>query len=624
MRQTVNMPNNRCDCEWLGEHEACLEPIYAELNGRKYCVLHYPEPSKTEDFLEALKPRFDESNENYLNFVGIWFPGNYFFDNYKFTSAADFTRARFSDSASFRHVEFYKVDFSEAEFNGYVNFSNARFSEVNFSEAKFAYYVNFSGATFLQTGKFSRAQFDEPASFALATFEGKGIFLETKFSEEADFRGVEFKNDVSFEGARFESFANFGAARIDSDRSNARGYPIQQQRTRFRNADFTAATFTTCSFKMACFQKLAQFSQTVVRDAVDFSIADFNESSFSESRLAGSNFDGAFFLKTPNFNKTEFMHMTIFSTARFPGVDFSDSVFSGNVDFTLSRFESSVSKYEEECLQECFETADTDVTSKSETIRIAFDRAIFKDGLTVRTTDFFQDRCLLTFDDAIFEKPERVKFQSVSMPPHSFINIDPRKFHFADVRWGFIDKRTALREAKAALEKHQRLYSDPMLELAYRQLAVNAEENNRYEEAANLRYLAMEVARSMRWRKVDWLRLSWWYWLLSGYGERVRRAFTALLVIWLGFALVYWSWSDNTWWQPRQQKQTSSEKSETLVEPQLTFSEALLYSGSVMALQKPEPFPANKRAKLLVLGETILGPLQAALLALAIRRKFMR
>jgi hypothetical protein len=43
-----------------------------------------------------------------------------------------------------------------------------------------------------------------------------------------------------------------------------------------------------------------------------------------------------------------------------------------------------------------------------------------------------------------------------------------------------------------------------------------------------------------------------------------------------------------------------------------------------MTLQKPEPSAANKRAKAAVLFETILGPLQAALLALAIRRKFMR
>jgi len=56
----------------------------------------------------------------------------------------------------------------------------------------------------------------------------------------------------------------------------------------------------------------------------------------------------------------------------------------------------------------------------------------------------------------------------------------------------------------------------------------------------------------------------------------------------------------------------------------LSLSESLIYSAGVLALQKPQPFPANKRAKSFVLLETILGPVQAALLVLAIRRKFMR
>jgi len=164
------------------------------------------------------------------------------------------------------------------------------------------------------------------------------------------------------------------------------------------------------------------------------------------------------------------------------------------------------------------------------------------------------------------------------------------------------------------------------VELTYRQLAVNAEENNRYEQAADLRYLAMEVARKMRWKKVDLFRLSWWYWLLSGYGERVRRAFGVLLVVWLPFALIYWKAVDESWWQLKQPSSILSVKADaTIATPiKLTARDALLYSAGVMALQKPEPAPANKRAKLLVLMETIFGPLQAALLALAIRRKFMR
>lgn len=56
----------------------------------------------------------------------------------------------------------------------------------------------------------------------------------------------------------------------------------------------------------------------------------------------------------------------------------------------------------------------------------------------------------------------------------------------------------------------------------------------------------------------------------------------------------------------------------------LEFSRALTYSFAVMSLQKPKPKPLTGTAQTLVLLEPILGPVQAALLALAIRRKFMR
>jgi hypothetical protein len=56
----------------------------------------------------------------------------------------------------------------------------------------------------------------------------------------------------------------------------------------------------------------------------------------------------------------------------------------------------------------------------------------------------------------------------------------------------------------------------------------------------------------------------------------------------------------------------------------IEWRRAFIYSLAVMSLQKPEPKPLTGTAQTLVLLETILGPVQAALLALAIRRKFMR
>lgn len=53
-------------------------------------------------------------------------------------------------------------------------------------------------------------------------------------------------------------------------------------------------------------------------------------------------------------------------------------------------------------------------------------------------------------------------------------------------------------------------------------------------------------------------------------------------------------------------------------------TKALAYSLAVITLQRPDPRPLTATAWFTVLAETILGPIQAALLILAVRRRFMR
>jgi hypothetical protein len=97
-----------------------------------------------------------------------------------------------------------------------------------------------------------------------------------------------------------------------------------------------------------------------------------------------------------------------------------------------------------------------------------------------------------------------------------------------------------------------------------------------------------------------------------------------LVGIWLLFALLY-TQVGFARWEPRRsnEKEAMTEQRDEVGEP-LKLKRALTYSFGVMTLQKPEPRPATTAAQSFVILETILGPLQAALLALAIRRKFMR
>jgi hypothetical protein len=53
-------------------------------------------------------------------------------------------------------------------------------------------------------------------------------------------------------------------------------------------------------------------------------------------------------------------------------------------------------------------------------------------------------------------------------------------------------------------------------------------------------------------------------------------------------------------------------------------AKALAYSLAVITLQRPDPRPLTATAWFAVMVETILGPIQVALLILAVRRRFMR
>jgi hypothetical protein len=219
------------------------------------------------------------------------------------------------------------------------------------------------------------------------------------------------------------------------------------------------------------------------------------------------------------------------------------------------------------------------------------------------------------------------------------VNVDSRKFVFTDIGWQNIDwknkrnvgekfrfvydslkcgfnqifrgqdetlNKNINAELRSLNERGIKEQSKRLLEIAARQLAVNADENNRYEDASKFRYMAMETKRLdyVGWRR--FVNLHWLYKGTSGYGESWSRAALVLVGIWFGFGLIYWLFG------------------EFYSEISQNFYQSLGYSSLVMLLQKPEPRYASNLTFTLYILETILAPLQAALLALAIRRKFMR
>lgn len=339
---------------------------------------------------------------------------------------------------------------------------------------------------------------------------------------------------------------------------------------RFRGVELTNADFWAASFNAK-----ADFSYAVFHEEADFLDAVFNaEVIFFDAR----------FMKGADFNEA------IFGA----GADFRDIGFSRTLDFGEATFKNYV-KFEGH-------NKNRELTGQSS----------------------------LDFQHARIEHPDLISFHTITLRPHWFVNVDSRNFVFTDVSWD-LDAR-AFEEETARLTKKRVSSPSRLLAIACRQLAENAESNNRYEEASNFRYWAMDLARQTKWNgwafwKTDWLHML--YCAVSGYGERILRALGVLAAVWIVFVLLYMRIGF-----AQQPPKVSNEGAASATAAAMTiedrtgrpleFSRALTYSLAVMSLQKPEPKPLTGTAQALVLLETILGPIQAALLALAIRRKFMR
>jgi len=465
---------------------------------------------------------------------------------------------------NFNGVWFPKgVKFKELHWDGSANFSSATFNEdIDFSDVKF------SGEAL-----FIKASFNAGVDFSRANFTADADFLKARFGEDAKFREASFSGDVDFREAIFSGMADFFSA------------------------SFSGKAYLTASFSGKAYFVTATFSSDADFRSAGFSAsADFHFVSFSAAAI----FVSASFSGSAEFNAASFSGSAEFNSSGFSGdADFRSASFSGDADFRRAIFSADA----------------------------FFEYATFKDyvyfsGEPKRRA--FGDQTHLYFQHAHTEKPDRISFHTLDLKPHWFVNVDSRKFVFTDVEFNYDLKDELERLKKAEVGAPHRLLS-----IACRQLADNAETNHRYHEASRLRYSSFDARRRERFYGYSFWRLDWWYWLASGYGERVLQAFIVFVVL-IGLCMIGYKISD---FDPTSKAAiakpmpaaASSSPDMTSIQPRrLGWREAVLYSFNVSILQKPEPKPMSLWANALVSLQTVLGPAQAALLALALRRRFMR
>jgi hypothetical protein len=476
----------------------------------------------------------------------------------------------------------------------------ARFKEplwdgnANFSFASFNDYIDFSGVEFRVKALFNNACFNAGANFSGVNFSVDADFRSARFSGSVDFSSARFNGNTNFSVASFSAEANFDSASFGScayfDSASFNGNAV------FSAASFNKyAEFITVSFNGKAIFDSARFSADACFGGTIFSgNAVFRGVSFS----ADASFSGASFRADAVFRYSSISKVANFSSVSFGGiVDFDSAIFSATADFGTATFKADAS----------------------------FEKATFNDYVYFGGPDVVRtlgDRTQLSFQSATFEKPDRVSFHSLDLKPHWFVDVDTRKFVFTDVQFN-----CDLKDGLEGMGKSFVTAPHRLLAIACRQLAVNAEENHRYRQAADFRYAAMDAGR-LEWlqdrkiKKFQFLHLL--YWIASGYGERVTRAFWVLVGLWLLFAFSYTKVGFEHKMNKLDSEQHSIAAQEDVVGKPLPFKKIFTYSLGVMSLQKPDPKPVTIAAQTLVIFETILCPLQAALLALAIRRRFMR
>lgn len=466
---------------------------------------------------------------------------------------------------------------------------------------------------------------------------------KTKSEFSYDFRYVWFPSEVDLTNYEFQFGADFTSATFAS-------YASFYNAVFLSYAYFTEATFSaTAYFTEATFLANASFDKAVFASSASFSEATF---------LANANFISSTFSSNIDFIKVTFLYESSFTEATFLGETlFRHVLFSSGAFFSSAKFEeTSQIIFNQTCFREIAEFNQALVRGYlyfEEGDGWFFDGEWLNDKKTKpkkveRLTSVFENS--LSFAHVRTEKPEHIIFNRVRLRPSWFVNVDSRKFVFTDISWeNYKAGKSELKEELKSL--WDRNYHEPhnyqLLTVALRNLAANAEEFNRFEEASNFRKSAFECERldrrnrqkkcvrklkkewskniicrqffsefrksiSTTWKLVKTTQFDFVHFLyrwLSGYGEKWFRAFCWLIFIWIFFAFLY----------------AFSGTFGTEKEPvSIGFLKSIGYSLQVMILQKPEPRPLDWVTNLFYGFETIFAPLQAALLALAIRRKFMR
>lgn len=613
-------------------------------DGKYYCLLHLPVDEKDlNEFRNIINTRkneaervraekaSDDSEEPpvtvELDLRYVYFPAQTSIIGGEFQSRVNLKNSVFSSDADFSSVIFSGyVDFSEAVFSGKGNFNSAVFSEgAGFKSTEFKGEASFRSTTFSLSVNFEKATFHGRALFNTTSFYGEAKFWEVSFFNDADFIHSSFSESAGFYKTSFFRYAEFKNAVFSGDTSfsstNFYSDALFLSATFLNSVDFHSVRFyADVSFRRAVFHKESIFMDSIFLWKVTFEKAEFLENS-------AIFFRASTFCSDLSFRHAMFAGFVSYEASQNCKIFYDIKAVTTIREKLRAEFEETKKELSEKLIDfsffNLFIDADRYKTQLAQRLLVGMPTEKFEDIPNLLSVQ----KCVLDLQHIQLKNPGRISFHTVRLRPNWFANADSRGMRFVDCRWeniksiqGNLNIKSELKElSERDIPEEKRL-----LEIACRQLAVNSEENNRYEDASKFRYMAMETKRLEYAFAGRFWTLNWWYRLSSGYGESWGRAVGVLFGLLLVFGLIFGSPLSLFEKTEKAMKDAVAPPGETDDLHKMSWDEGIVHSLFVATLQRPEPKPSDTQTKIFVIACTILGPLQAALLALAIRRKFMR
>jgi hypothetical protein len=392
------------------------------------------------------------------------------------------------------------------------------------------------------------------------------------------------------------------------------------------DAYFIWASFSgDTSFSSVTFNYSANFSSATFSSSGDFSCAIFSDS----AKFSFANFTGF-----ADFSFAIFSDSANFSSATFTGfADFDSATFTGSGFFNLATFEEKSQLF----------FVETNFNK-----RVHFNYTNFKGYAAFEGNHnnrvFVGKEALLELQKARIDDATKISFHSVRLEPSWFVNVNASEFVFTDCKWRYANGKRLKVKTEIKNLRDRRVSDNPheILTKACWQLADNHEESKSLSKASMFRKFANESKRLATPWYLQPFTLHWWYYAVSFYGESWRRALVVLVCILSAFAFLFTTRLTSFDYgkeRPRITRGYTDVLADNLeilktnicgtVNDSEQFRnmnrcEAVSHSLAVASFQRPEPKAEGFFTKFLITLEAILATLQAALLALAIRRKFMR